>query len=174
MANRHPLILDSEGIIRELSTSDVIDLAGNTIVGSNRIDTKLLRITNDSEVVFALPQNRGYFGQTLVTDSLGNVEWQSTNSVQYTDSELLFAFNNSISELNHNYLAADSDVVTFIVNEFTSADAVINNNLQSETNTRISNVSSLLNLIQIETTNRRDADDEIRQKLVTPWDFGSF
>ena len=181
MATRHPIIVDSDGLFREIGPSDVIDLSNNKIVGVERIDTRSLRIVNDSEVVFVLPQNRGYFGQTLVTDNSGNVNWQSLNSVSYTDSELLFAFNNSISQLHHDYVSADSDAVAFLVTEFIAADAqlkteitndfqIADSNLQNQINTeastRSSNVQSLLNLIQSETNIRRNADSDLGVELL--------
>ncbi len=109
MATRHLIVLDSEGLLRELPSGDIADFSNNVV------DVKSLRLIDSDQVVYSLPSSRGYFGQTLVTGSQGNVGWQSLDSVQYTDSELLFAFNNSISELNHDYIAADSDNLSYVL-----------------------------------------------------------
>lgn len=216
MATRHLIIVDSEGVFRELPSVDTVDFS------NNNVDVKSLRLVGDNQVVYSLPQQRGYFGQTLITDSQGNVSWQSTNTVQFQDSELLFAFTNTLGELDHNIQAADSEILSLlnfeisriedsiseeiatritqdsniidtIASEVSSrlgdfsfvniqidseeatrkaADQELQSEINSvsvalttETNTRVSNVQSLLNLIQLEVANRQSVDSDLNTLL---------
>lgn len=180
MATRHLIIVDSEGEFTELPQQDQVDLSNNIV------DVGKLRLVDNNQVSYELPQQRGYFGQTLVTDSQGIVSWESIDSVQFSDSELLFAFNNSIAQLDHNYQASDSDVLVFVGSEILRVEESLSNestlrvnadnelkqdvsglqtSLNNEISARVANVQTLIGLIEQESTNRRDADTVIEQSV---------